>query len=240
MTETKAKPWQRTIPRRPRPDVVVAEGTPLAQITIYDDLILLTRRHGPSWRQYPIAADALGQVLARVPMASGLLPPHTLGTGTVHGRPFTVIYVPPRRAELKMERETFAIPLPPLVWGGCGDDYRVWALGVPDYPADTRLPLYVAPFPNCYKGGQICWGSSDPRPPATPLGLAKVLDLFLTDSYFNLHLANGKSVAFPNSCVAQWQQLVETAADAYPLDDLMPAEIQLGWLLRGGPWGGRS
>ena len=234
----KIQPWRRAIPRRPRPDVVVTEGTPLAQITIYDSLTLLTRRAGASWRQYPIDPAALGQILSRVPSASGLLPPYTLGTGAVHGQPFIVVYVPPRRAVLKMEKETFAIPLPPLVWGGCGDDYRVWALGVDTHPDDTRLALFVAPFPNCYKNGGICWGTSDPRPQASPQGLAKVLDLFLTDSYFNLHLANGKSVAHPNSCVAQWQQLVETAADAYPLDDLMPAECQLGWLLAGGPWGG--
>lgn len=240
-TPTKPRPWQRHAVRTPRPDVVVAEGAPLAQITIYEDLVLLSRRSGASWRQYPIDPLTLSQVLARVPTISGLLPPHTLGTGVVLGQPFYVVYVPPRRAVLRMEKQDFTIPLPPLVWAGCGVDYRVWALGTADYPTDTRLPLNVAPFPNCYSDGRICWGTSDARPPASPKTLAKTLDLFLTDSYFNLHLVNGKSVAYPTSCVGRWQALVESTADAYPLDDLIPADCQLGWLLEGGPWaaGGR-
>lgn len=222
---------------RPRPlDVVVVEGEPLAQISIYEDMTLLTRRSGGAWRQYPIDPDALAQALAGVPTASGLLPPHTLGAGVVHGRPFVVVYIPATVRTLRMATGDYPIPLPPLVWAGCGDDYRVWSVATPDYPTRGDVPLMVAPFPNCYRDGRICWGTSDPRPTATPLGTVKVLDLFLTESYFNLHLANGKSVGFPTSVVARWQQLVETQAESYPLDDLMPAEAQLGWVLAGGPW----
>lgn len=223
----------------PRPlDVVVTEGEPLAQITIYETTVLLTRRHGQRWTQYPIAPDALGDVLSGVPHASGLLPPHTLGTGRAHGQPFTVLYVPPAVRTLRMTVGSYAIPLPPLVWAGCGSDYRIWALDRPEYPTRGDLPLLVAPFPNCYRDGGICWGSSDVRGVATPATLLRVLTLFLEESYFNLHLANGKSVGFPTSVVGRWQQLVESQADAYPLDDLIPAERSLGWLLAGGPWGG--
>lgn len=224
---------------RPRPlDVVVVEGEPLAQISIYEDLTLLTRWTGTRWTQYPIAAEALAQVLGAVPVASGLLPAGTLGVGRVHGEEFTVLYIPARVRTLRMEVGSYTIPLPPLIWAGRGTDYRIWALATPDYPTRSDAPLMVAPFPNCYRSGAICWGTSDLRPAATPLGLAKVLKLFLEESYFNLHLANGKSVGFPVSVVARWQQLAEAASEAYPLDDLMPAECQLGWLLEGGPWTG--
>ncbi|HNP71820.1 MAG TPA: hypothetical protein PKK15_11945 [Kouleothrix sp.] len=220
------------------PDVVITDGEPLAQITIYDELTLLTRRHRGRWTQYPITPDALGDALSGVPQASGLLPPHTLGTGRMCGQPFTVVYVPPAVRTLRMEVGSYTIPVPPLVWAGCGTDYRIWALATRDYPTRGDEPLMVAPFPNCYKRGDVCWGSADPRPPATPSGLLRVLTLFLEESYFNLHLANGKSVQFPNSVVARWQQLAESHADTYPLDDLMPAECQLAWLLAGNPWGG--
>lgn len=236
MTEIKAKSWHRATVRRPRPDVTVTGGSPLAQITVYEDMTLLTRRQGARWTQYPIAPDALAQVLAGVPTASGLLPPHTLGVGRVHGQPFTVAYVPAGVRTLRMEAGSYTIPLPPLIWAGCGTDYRIWALASADYPTRGDAPLMVAPFPNCYKNGSICWGTSDPRPAAAPLGLAKVLTMFLEESYFNLHLANGKSVGFPVSVAARWQQLAEDAAETYPLDDLMPAETQLGWVLEGGPW----
>lgn len=235
---TTSKRRQRAAKKPRTANVLIRGAEPLAQISIYDDLTLITRRHGVSWRQYPIDPSALAQVLARVPTASGLLPRDTLGTGRVHGQPFFVVYVPPRVTTLRMEHESFTIPLPPLIWGGCKADYRVYALADLPYPSDTRLPLMNPPFPNTYRNGSICWGSSDPRPPASPQALGQVLKLFLEDSYFNLHVANGKSVAFPNSVVARWQELVESKADCYPLDDLMPAECQLGWLLGGGPWGG--
>lgn len=230
------RPWQRQIARRARPDVTIVGGRPLAQITIYPDLTVLTRRAGMSWRQYPVEPEALATVLADVPRASGLLPQNTLGDGHARGTPFYVLYVPARRATLRMEQQDYPIPLPPLIWAGCGQDYRIWALGTPDYPDDTRLPLFKAPFPNTYDDGHICWGSTDARPVATPKTLAAVLKLFLEESYFNLHVAGGKSLAFPTSVVAQWQALLDSGAEVYPLDDLLPAGCQLGWLLGGGPW----
>ena len=224
---------------KPRPlDVVVTDGEPLAQITIYDELTLLCRKQGARWTQYPIEPDALADVLSGVQTVSGLLPPLTLGTGRVSGQPFYALFVPPAVRTLRMEIGSFTIPLPPLVWVGCGGDYRIWALNEQDYPTSVNAPLMVAPFPNCYKDGRVCWGSADGRPVASPATLLSVLTLFLEESYFNLHLAGGKSVAYPVSVVARWQQLVDDAADSYPLDDLMPAEISLAWVLSGNPWGG--
>lgn len=224
---------------RPRPlDVIVTQGEPLAQITIYEELTLLTRHNGARWTQYPIAPDALADVLGSVPHASGLLPPHTLGTGRVNGQPFYALYVPPDVRTLRMEVGSYTIPLPPLLWAGCGTDYRIWALGSADAPEEPSAPLFVAPFPNCYKDGRVCWGTADGRPVASPKTLLTVLKLFLEESYFNLHLANAKSVQYTTSVVARWQQLVADGASAYPLDDLMPADVQLAWVLSGRPWGG--
>jgi PRTRC genetic system protein B len=243
--ETPNRPWQRRSLRPRRPDVVVAGGTPLAQITIYEQLTLLTRRSGATWRQYPISADALARVLANVPSASGLLPPQTLGTGHIAGAPFYVVYVPPHTRTLRMvgagggTAMPYTLPLPPLVWAGHGTDYRIWALDAPERPTRTGVPLMRAPFPNVFANGGICWGTSDPAPMASPTTLDQVLTLFLEQSNFNLHLANGKSVAFQNSVVAQWQHLTAAGADTYPLNDLMPAESSLGWALAGSPWGAR-
>jgi hypothetical protein len=237
---TTANDERRTIYRpKPRPlDVVVTGGEILAQITIYDELTLLTRKQGGRWAQYPITLDAIADVLSGVQTVSGLLPQHTLGTGRVNGQPFYVLYVPPTVRTLRMEVGSYTVPLPPLVWAGCGTDYRIWALGEHGYPTSTSAPLMVAPFPNCYKDGRVCWGTADGRPAAAPGTLPHVLKLFLEESYFNLHLANGKSVQYTTSVVARWQQLVDGGALEYPLDDLMPAECQLTWALSGQAWGG--
>lgn len=239
MTTPRTKPWRRRTVRPRRPDVVVADGAALAQITIYPDVTILTRRHGRTWRQHPVSPAALAETLARVPTTSGLLPPNTLGTGRLHGDAFVVVYVPPQRVTLRMERSRYSIPLPPLVWAGWRDQYRVWALGASEVPTTERTPLLHAPFPNVYTHGGICWGDSDTRPPAAPGTLLSVLKLFLSGSYFNLHLANGKSRAFPNSVAAQWGALRKAKADAYPLGDLMPAGMRtLADVLSGQVWRG--
>jgi PRTRC genetic system protein B len=239
MTAPTLRRWVRRHIRARQPDVVVTGAEPLAQITVYPDVTLLTRRHGRTWRQYPIDPGALAETLAHVPITSGLLPPHTLASGRLHGAPFFVVFVPPRQATLRTEKERFSLPLPPLVWAGWRDDYRLFALASKDAPT-LRTPLFLGPFPNLYADGRICWGSSDPRPQAAPDTLQPVLDLFLTGSYFNLHLANGKSQAFPNSVIAQWQALKKTKTASYPTDDLIAVNRTLDDLVSGRIFGGAS
>lgn len=239
MTTTKAAKRHGPTPKGkigPRtPDVAIVGEQPIAELRIYTSAVLYTHRDGDgkSWRQYPVSPDQIAQVLGKLPSASGLLPPLTLGTGLKNGAPFYVVYVPAHTARLQMPNDrTYTIPLPPLIWCGCRRDYRVWALGSDRYP-DRDLPLYKAPFPNCYAAGGICWGNVAQIPEATAKTIGTVRKLFLEESEFNLHVANGKSLAYPNSVVAQWQQLAESGADAYPLDDLMPAERSLFWALSG-------
>lgn len=227
---------KRHIGPRP-PDVAVLGEAPIAELRIYESAVLLTRREKQSWRQYPIEPDQLAQLLGKLPSASGLLPPDTLGNGIKNGAPFYVTYVPAHRARLQMPNDrTYTIPLPPLVWCGCRRTYRVWALGAERSP-DRDLPLFKAPFPNCYADGGVCWGNVSQIPDATTKTIGQVRRLFLEESAFNLHVSDGKSVAFPNSVVAQWQQLEASGAESYPLDDLIPAERSLSWALSGN-WAG--
>ena len=224
---------------RPRaPDVAIIGETPLAELKIYESAVLYTRRDGKSWRQYPVEPDQIGQLLGKLPSASGLLPPLTLGNGIKNGAPFYVLYVPPHTARVQMPGDRIhTIPLPPLIWCGHRRDYRVWALATSAYP-DRDLPLFKAPFPNCYVHGGICWGNVQQVPEATTKTIRQVAKLFLEESEFNLHVADGKSLAYPVSVVARWQDLEASGAESYPLDDLMPAECSLFWALSGG-WVGK-
>jgi hypothetical protein len=229
------RPWRDRRVRPLRPDVVVVDGTPLAEIRIYRELVLLTRRlAGGQWHSYPISAAALSQVFAQVPSASGLLPTGTLGTGTVSGAPFYVLGIPPRQITLQTPGRDYQIPIPPLVWAGCGNSYRIWAMDTTTI--STKTPLFVAPFPNCYRDGRICWGNVQGQPVASPTTMIKALALFLEDSHFNLHLANDKSIAYPTSVLARYADLEDRGETQYPTDDLLPAKIELGWVLEGGPW----
>jgi len=131
----------------------------------------------------------------------------------------------------------YDIPLPPLLWCGWRREYRIWALDTIDAP--TRdVSLWKAPFPNCYQSGGICWGNVGALPEATPKTLDAVLKLFLEESAFNQHVADGKSVLFPVSVLARWDDLVASEAESYPLEDLMPAQCSLAWALSG-KWAGQ-
>lgn len=225
--------------RRPQPDIVVTDGQPLATVTIYKQTTLLTRRIGVGWTCYPISEAGLASVLGKLPTSSGLLPQNTLAYGRHDGVAFYAVYVPARRATLRMASAEYDIPIPPLVWGGRGDDFRIFALGTADYPKRADVPLMSPPFPNSYPDGRICWGSSDPRPSAAPDTLLSVLNLFLEGSYFNLHVANNKSRQFSQSVVALWEQLRDKQARKYPLGDLVPVGLTLDHVLSGAAWGAR-
>lgn len=81
------RPWLR---RKPRPirQTMVIDRAPEVQIGIFEDAIYLTRRQGRGWVTYPISPEDLASALSKLPTSSGLLPPNTLGTGTVNGQRF--------------------------------------------------------------------------------------------------------------------------------------------------------
>jgi hypothetical protein len=243
---TTTRPWQRHRITRPRPDVAIRGGNPLAQITIYDDLTLLARRDASGlWRQYPVSADAIAEALSNLPRSSGLMPPNTLATGSVQGTAYAVAWLPPAQATLRTHARDYTIPLPPLVWAGCGDDYCIYALGEQgeQFPTVGNQLLYCAPMPNTYPSGAICWGDSDRRPQASPATLMQAWGIFI-GSYFNSHIQQGKSHTYPGSVLTLWELLSERVGEPYPLDDLVRAAngVTLGWLANGGPWtqGGQS
>lgn len=215
---------------------VAGDQRPLAEIRIYEQLTLLTRNTPHGYRSYPISPRDLAGAFSKVPSVSGLLPPHTLSYGTLTGSPFWLVWIPPQVVRLQVHEEFYTIPLPPLVWGGWTHEYRIWALNTPDFPSHGRLPLCDPPFPNSYESGGICWGNVQKLRAATPGTLYQALRLFLEESMFNFHGADGKSRAYPVNIVAQWKRLQEEQAEAYPLDDLVETRRTLDWACQGGAW----
>jgi hypothetical protein len=64
------------------------------------------------------------------------------------------------------------------------------------------------------------------------------LTLYLEGSYFNNHIAQNRSRSKPRSVMALYRRL--GAKTPYPLDDLVPAGHDLGWLHSGQSWGERA
>lgn len=239
LPELRKRPWLRARPR-PLRQTMVIDRQPLVQIGVFEDAVYLTRRDGHGWMSYPIKAEDLAAALGQIPTNSGLLPPHTIGTGTVSGQRFYVLHIAPRSAALRItgRKRPCVIQTPPLIWAGCGQDYRIFALNTCDAP-QAQSDLYHAPFPNTYDSGSICWGSTEARGEAAPTTMFPALDLYLEGSSFNSHIAQGRSRSRPRSVTALYRGL--GAGKPYPLDDLVPAGRRLAWLLSGQAWreGGR-
>ena len=213
---------------------IEVRGIPDMVLSWYGDLVHLQRRGNTS---YFVSPEGVAQALSKVPSASGLLPKRCLGTGFLNGARFWVVFVPPRRRTLLFVGEKeYVIPLPPLVWAGWQTQYRIFALGSPGYPT-LSTPLFVAPLPNVYRDGKICWGNVTVPEAATATILEKAFQQFVEGSLFSAHLANGKSLQYTNSVMLRYEQMVNDGTTRrYPLDDLMPAECHLSWLLEGRAW----
>jgi hypothetical protein len=238
------KPWQR---RRQRPyprEIAVLDRAPLAQIDIYEDCLILTRRERGSWRSYPISADALAQALGKLPIAAGLLPEGTIGAGLRDGDPFYIQHVPARQTRIQVDEggqaATYRLCLPPLIWAGWRSEYRIFALGPSKVvsPLTAETPLYHAPLPNVYPTGAICWGNVRVAR-ANPTTLPQLRQTFLEESLFNQHLDGDKSRAASGSILVQLRKLAKQPEVPYPLDDLRATSYKLGALLDGSLWSRR-
>lgn len=240
LRSAKRKPWQR---RRVRPlprEVMLLDRLPLAQIDIYDDCVVLVRRERTgAWRSYPVSPEALVQALSHLPTSAGLLPDGTIGAGLLDGDPFYVQHIRARAARLQVDEggktTIYHLELPPLIWAGWRNEYRIFALGTPSsVTAESRL--YHAPLSNVFSTGGICWGSVRVAR-ATPTTMPQMLKTFLEESLFNAHVDNGKSRAEPASVLVQLRKLAKHGPQVpYPLDDLVATSRTLGAVLDGSVW----
>lgn len=83
------RPWRGKQARVRRREVMITAAPPLAQIDIYEECVVLTRRDPTgAWRSYPIDAQALAQALGKLPITPGLLPPGTIAAGLHEGDTF--------------------------------------------------------------------------------------------------------------------------------------------------------
>ncbi len=198
---------------------------PRARLDLYDEAVVLTRYEGPDRStSYPVAVDDLVAAFSRVPVSSGLLPPNCLFWGRENGETRMAIHVPGRRWRLQTAERNYDIPLPPLVFAGAGEQYRV--LAVKSRPQAMPLELYHCPTPNVHPDGIICQGSA-PFPACASHTIERALSLFLEGSLFNGDLAAGKCRRFPDDVRKLWRRL--EAAKRFPSRELVLARVHLEW-----------
>lgn len=231
-------------------DVALAVGAPdlprqtlRARLLIFDESLLLTKYDDhQAVTTYEVNPDDLVAAFGDAPLTTGLLPRNCLFFQRANGALRLGIYVPPqvRTVAVVLAGETRAtalrIPLPGLVWVGCGREYHLFAVKQPPYQATERL--FVAPFPNVYSDGRICPGDVS-FPVCAIETVQPALNMFLV-SRFNGDLRGGSSQAHHEDVRVLWQELHaalsagEEGADRWPLDDLVRTSMVLGDLVQGG------
>jgi hypothetical protein len=217
------------------------------RLDMYSDFIVLSKyRAGQATEQYVVDPTELAAAITDLDLNSGLLPRDCLFWGKQQGTDRLAVYLPPqvwpvvvRGAPSTGSPSTspstssggtsgpaWRVPLPGLIFIGHQYDYALWA--VTERPADTGAPLYLAPCPNVSLQG-VCRGNA-PFPKAGPTTIWQAVEVFFA-SKFNPDLSNGKSQAYPDNILRQWQALHAAGADTYPLADLVPVPFTLRRLL---------
>lgn len=198
---------------------------PRARLDLYEEAVVLTRYEGDDRRtSYPVAVDDLVAAFSRVPVSSGPLPANCLFWGRENGQIRIAIYVPGRRWRLQTAERNFHIPLPPLLFAGAGEQYRVFA--VKRRPQAMPFELYHCPTPNVHPTGVVCQGSA-PFPGCASDTIERALNLFLEGSLFNGDLAVNKCRSFPDDVRWLWAQL--EGVRRFPIGELVPVNTVLDW-----------
>jgi PRTRC genetic system protein B len=208
----------------------------LMRVDLFSESVVLTKYDGRQAVQcYEVAPSDLASAFSGLPLATGLLPRDTLFYAMAEGRPRIGIYLAPQRRTLPLTERALAevgadtgvsaleIPLPPLVFVGHGNAYRVAA--VKEYPKSGNTHLYYAPLPNAHADGRICAGTAE-LPVCAPETIWQAVETFFT-SKFNTHLIDGKSKAHHSNVLAMWKEVAKSGAEVYPLDDLQPMAQRL-------------
>lgn len=153
---------------------------------------------------------------------SGWVPPGIVRCGTNTQGQWFVKFVPPQKHNLvltddKGNKTTLeGVPLPGLIFGGCGSSYYVWATTEAEF---NPLSLcYHAPLSNLYDDGRVCYGDNQVQAASNKMA-GPAWWLFL-NSPFNNHLSQNKSARYPTDVRRQLLEVHKSQAEIYPVDDL--------------------
>jgi len=200
----------------------------MARLDLFSEAIVMTRYGNDGATScFEVSAEALATAFSGVPVATGLLPRECLFYARDGNTERLAIFVPPEQWTLATaDGEVYDVPLPPLIWSGCGRKYHIWA--VKQRPGE-RERLFHAPFPNVYPDGRVCVGNVK-FPACSASTIHQALELFL-QSEFNEDLASGKSESYEDNVLILWDEIHDTVD--FPLDELVKTHRVLDDVIKG-------
>lgn len=203
--------------------------------------MLIQKKTDKGWTEYPVQPEDVAAALAReVTFNTGLLNPNTLCVIAKGPTRLVVEHRPRQKSAIWLEgaENPVRIPLPDLLLlrvtrSNRQPDYQLWA--VKERPASFDCPLFVAPFPNIYSHGGICWGTVK-RPQGNLLEGADLTADWsqILGSRFGSHNVRGRSQAHPDDIRKQYLDLEKRRSRVYPKKDLVDARRTLEQAIRKG------
>lgn len=211
---------------------------PSLSLDFYSYGVLMRKREGDAVTEYAVdPAQVAVALAARVTFDTGLLSGDTLLVRSEGVKKTVIEYRKAQKTGVYLDGSETAlrVPLPGLVMirttsEDRNPNYAVYA--VKRRPQTFETDLYLAPLPNVFNSGSICWGTvqrvSDEALAGASLGQDWSM---LLGSPFGDHACNGKSKSHPHDIRQKLIELEQKGSRRYPTADLIPAKKTLAQVL---------
>ena len=175
---------------------------------------------------------------AKITFDSGLLSGDTLLVRQEGVKKTVVEYRKPQKTGIYLDGSETAlrVPLPGLLMirttsEDRSPNYAVYA--IKRRPQTFDADLYLAPLPNVFNSGSICWGSVQ-RVSDGALAQPSLAEDWaqLLGTPFGDHACSGKSRSHPRDIRQKLIEMEAKGAKRYPTSDLIPAKKTLAEVLR--------
>ena len=195
MKKTKSKTTTTPTKKLPR---AALDTTPRATLTLTRSALFLTRHDetGAAISTFPVHAGDVAACWTPFGITTGLILPDVLFIQQRGGKERIGLWLPPAKHTLTFQvgkkEKTITIPLPGLIFVGCGMTYSIVATGA-TRPTKGSEAIYIAPLPNVYiSGGYICAGNV--RFPKCAMDTIHKARTLFFESLFNADLSGEKTL----------------------------------------------
>lgn len=223
-----SRPFSTVVPGPERlvtfDDLVPGEITvDSALLFVGDQILYRYKDEKQAWRLKFISPASVRAAFDELPIDSGWLPSAVQRHGLHPKGDWAMMFIPPGRHAITLEisDQTFdlTIPLPGLIFAGCGVNYYLYALKSAEFSPEA--PLFYAPLSNINGNGLICFGSN-PMLPCSVTCISQMWQVFIA-SAFTAHHMDHRCQSYPDNIFLLLHSLV--GKRKFPARELLPAHM---------------
>jgi len=155
---------------------------------------------------------------------TGWMPAGLVRHGQGNKGAWYVYSAPGQKVEIQVDGQALRVPIPRTVLVHYERKVWIWAMNTSAFDPSARA--FLAPFPNVYADGHVCWGSNA-APIAEPMKARQVWEMFFKTA-FNRDLSNDKCKSYAS--VVELLKLIN-GKSKFPAEELMPARDKISTLV---------